>query len=109
MRTSLMYRAGETGLLNDLRRPGGVEVSARTFVLQNVRDAMAASAPFPKRPGHPQEVAGLALKMCRIPFLSGEDVHRDGAIRMTPRRPEWLPISQMLEISLQPRRTEYGL
>ncbi len=52
---------------------------------QNVKDALAASVPFPKRLGHPEEYASLAVEMCRNSYFNGEDVRLDGAIRMAPR------------------------
>ena len=50
-----------------------------------VKDALAASVPFPKRLGHPQEYAQLALTMITCGYFNGEDVRLDGAIRMAPR------------------------
>ena len=50
-----------------------------------VKDALAASVPFPKRLGHAAEYASLALEMCRNSYFNGEDVRLDGAIRMAPR------------------------
>jgi NAD(P)-dependent dehydrogenase (short-subunit alcohol dehydrogenase family) len=52
---------------------------------QHVNDALAASVPFPKRLGDPQEYASLAVEMCRNSYFNGEDVRLDGAIRMAPR------------------------
>jgi NAD(P)-dependent dehydrogenase (short-subunit alcohol dehydrogenase family) len=52
---------------------------------QAVRDALAASVPFPKRFGRPEEFAQLALTMIENDYLNGEDVRLDGAIRMPPR------------------------
>ena len=52
---------------------------------QNVKDALAASVPFPKRLGDPAEYATLALLMIKNGYFNGEDVRLDGAIRMTPR------------------------
>jgi NAD(P)-dependent dehydrogenase (short-subunit alcohol dehydrogenase family) len=52
---------------------------------QNVKDALAASVPFPKRLGNPTEYASLAVEMCRNSYFNGEDVRIDGAIRMAPR------------------------
>ncbi len=49
---------------------------------QNVKDALAASVPFPKRLGDPSEYASLAVEMCRNSYFNGEDVRLDGAIRM---------------------------
>ena len=52
---------------------------------QHVRDALAASVPFPKRLGLPEEYARLALTMIETVYFNGEDVRLDGAIRMAPR------------------------
>ncbi|MEI6418686.1 MAG: SDR family NAD(P)-dependent oxidoreductase [Sphingomonadales bacterium] len=52
---------------------------------QNVKDALGASVPFPKRLGAPEEYASLAVEMCRNGYFNGEDVRLDGAIRMAPR------------------------
>ncbi len=50
-----------------------------------VKDALAASVPFPKRLGNPEEYARLALCMIETGYFNGEDVRLDGAIRMAPR------------------------
>ena len=50
-----------------------------------VKDALAASVPFPKRLGNPEEYAHLALTMVENGYFNGEDVRLDGAIRMAPR------------------------
>ena len=49
---------------------------------EHVRDALSASVPFPKRFGHPEEYASLALEMCRNPYFNGAAVRLDGGIRM---------------------------
>ncbi len=51
----------------------------------NVKAALAAQVPYPKRRGEPTEYASLALEMIRNPYFNGEDVRLDGAIRMGPR------------------------
>ncbi|MXP45137.1 SDR family NAD(P)-dependent oxidoreductase [Allopontixanthobacter sediminis] len=50
-----------------------------------VKDALAASVPFPKRLGYPEEYAQLALAMIGNGYFNGEDVRLDGGIRMAPR------------------------
>jgi NAD(P)-dependent dehydrogenase (short-subunit alcohol dehydrogenase family) len=50
-----------------------------------VKDALAASVPFPKRLGNPEEYARLAVCMIETGYFNGEDVRLDGAIRMAPR------------------------
>lgn len=52
---------------------------------QNVRDALGASVPHPKRLGDPAEFAHLAMTMIENGYFNGEDVRLDGAIRMAPR------------------------
>lgn len=52
---------------------------------QNVKDALGASVPFPKRLGNPEEYAQLAMTMIECGYFNGEDVRLDGAIRMAPR------------------------
>ncbi|WP_446680577.1 SDR family NAD(P)-dependent oxidoreductase [Camelimonas abortus] len=51
----------------------------------NVKAALAAQVPFPRRLGNPEEYAHLALTMITNSYFNGEDVRLDGAIRMAPR------------------------
>ncbi len=51
----------------------------------NVKAALAASVPFPKRLGQPAEYAELAEQMITNGYFNGESVRLDGAIRMAPR------------------------
>lgn len=51
----------------------------------NVKAALAASVPFPRRPGHPDEFAALAELMITNVYFNGASVRLDGAIRMAPR------------------------
>ncbi|MEI9982703.1 MAG: SDR family NAD(P)-dependent oxidoreductase [Aliidongia sp.] len=62
--------------------PGIFDTPLMNSAPQNVKDALGASVPFPKRLGNPAEYASLALEMCRNPYFNGEDVRLDGAIRM---------------------------
>ena len=53
---------------------------------QKVQDALAASIPFPKRLGRPDEFAHLAASIVENMALNGEVIRRlDGALRMAPR------------------------
>lgn len=65
--------------------PGIFETPLMLGAPQNVKDALAASVPFPKRLGNPPEYAHLALTMIENSYFNGEDVRLDGAIRMAPR------------------------
>lgn len=50
-----------------------------------VFDALAASVPFPKRLGRPEEFASLVLELCRNTYFNGQVIRLDGGIRMPPR------------------------
>ena len=52
---------------------------------QNVLDSLAASVPFPKRLGKPEEFGSLALELARNSYFNGQCIRLDGAIRMAPR------------------------
>jgi NAD(P)-dependent dehydrogenase (short-subunit alcohol dehydrogenase family) len=65
--------------------PGIMMTPMMAGMPQNVQDALAASIPFPKRLGRPDEYASLVLEMVRNTYLNGECVRLDGAIRMAPR------------------------
>jgi NAD(P)-dependent dehydrogenase (short-subunit alcohol dehydrogenase family) len=65
--------------------PGIFDTPLMRGAPQAVKDALAASVPFPKRLGNPAEYAGLALTMIENGYFNGEDVRLDGAIRMAPR------------------------
>lgn len=65
--------------------PGIFDTPLLQAAPQNVKDALAASVPFPKRLGKPDEYARLALTMIECGYFNGEDVRLDGAIRMSPR------------------------
>ncbi len=65
--------------------PGIVDTPLMQGAPENVKAALAASVPFPKRLGTPDEYASLALEMCRNGYFNGEHVRLDGAIRMAPR------------------------
>jgi NAD(P)-dependent dehydrogenase (short-subunit alcohol dehydrogenase family) len=62
--------------------PGIFETPLMMGAPEKVKEALAASVPFPKRLGRPEEYAALALEMIRNPYFNGEDVRLDGAIRM---------------------------
>ena len=65
--------------------PGIMMTPMMAAMPENVQQALAASIPFPKRLGHPEEYASLVLEMCRNVYLNGECIRLDGAIRMPPR------------------------
>ncbi len=50
-----------------------------------VLNSLAASVPFPKRLGKPEEYGSLALELARNSYFNGQCIRLDGAIRMAPR------------------------
>jgi NAD(P)-dependent dehydrogenase (short-subunit alcohol dehydrogenase family) len=52
---------------------------------EDVQASLAASIPFPKRLGHPEEFASLAVHVVTNTHLNGEVIRLDGALRMAPR------------------------
>ena len=65
--------------------PGIFDTPLLAGAPENVRNALAASVPFPKRLGVPDEYAHLAETMITNGYFNGECVRLDGAIRMAPR------------------------
>lgn len=52
---------------------------------QEVQDSLAATLPFPKRLGKPEEFGLMVDQMVRNPILNGETVRLDSALRMAPK------------------------
>jgi NAD(P)-dependent dehydrogenase (short-subunit alcohol dehydrogenase family) len=65
--------------------PGIFDTPLLARAPQNVKDALSASVPYPRRLGRPEEFAHLAHTMITNGYFNGEDVRLDGAIRMAPR------------------------
>ncbi len=65
--------------------PGLFDTPMMSGLPQEVQDSLAASVPFPKRLGRPQEIAALAAHVVRNGYLNGETIRLDGALRMAPR------------------------
>jgi NAD(P)-dependent dehydrogenase (short-subunit alcohol dehydrogenase family) len=52
---------------------------------QEAQDSLAAAIPFPRRLGHADEFASLAMHMIDNSYLNGEVVRLDASLRMAPR------------------------
>ena len=65
--------------------PGIFDTPLLARAPDNVKAALGAQVPFPRRLGRPDEYAQLALTMITNGYFNGEDVRLDGAIRMAPR------------------------
>jgi len=65
--------------------PGIFETPLMAGLPDQVKDALAASVPFPKRLGAPDEFAALVEALIENGYMNGESIRLDGAIRMAPR------------------------
>lgn len=65
--------------------PGTFATPPMMAVPEAMRDAFAANVPFPRRLGDPAEYAALAVHLTENPYLNGEVVRIDGAVRFQPR------------------------
>ena len=65
--------------------PGTFDTPLLASRPQEIRDALAAATPHPRRLGDPDEFARLAVAIVENPMLNGETIRLDGAIRMGPR------------------------
>ena len=65
--------------------PGTFDTPMLAMAPQEVRDALAAQVPFPRRLGRPAEFAALACHIVENAMLNGETIRLDGAIRMGPK------------------------
>ncbi|MCK9489665.1 MAG: SDR family oxidoreductase [Xanthomonadales bacterium] len=52
---------------------------------ESVQQSLAASIPFPSRLGQPEEFADLAAFILATPYLNGETIRLDGAVRLATR------------------------
>jgi NAD(P)-dependent dehydrogenase (short-subunit alcohol dehydrogenase family) len=50
-----------------------------------VQDSLGKQVPFPARLGRPEEFAAMVQAIFEVPYLNGETIRLDGAIRMQPK------------------------
>ncbi len=65
--------------------PGLIATPLLLNMPQEVQDSLKATSIFPKRLGLPKEFAALAAHIVENPFINGEVIRLDGALRMQPR------------------------
>ncbi|KOU58955.1 3-hydroxy-2-methylbutyryl-CoA dehydrogenase [Streptomyces sp. MMG1533] len=65
--------------------PGIMDTPMLARLRDDIREGLAATVPHPKRLGAPDDFARLAVEMLENPYLNGQTVRLDGAIRMAPR------------------------
>ncbi len=66
-------------------QPGIFDTPAMARATPEMKQALGAMVPFPKRMGDASEYASMALELIRNGYVNGETVRLDGAIRMQPR------------------------
>ena len=65
--------------------PGIFETPMLTGMPAEVQEALGKMVPFPSRLGKPSEFAMLVRQIVENPYLNGEVIRLDGAIRMQPK------------------------
>jgi NAD(P)-dependent dehydrogenase (short-subunit alcohol dehydrogenase family) len=65
--------------------PGIIDTPLLGQLPEEVRVALAASVPFPKRLGVPQDYAQVVEMIIQSGYLNGEVIRLDGALRMAPK------------------------
>jgi NAD(P)-dependent dehydrogenase (short-subunit alcohol dehydrogenase family) len=51
----------------------------------DVQESLGKQVPFPPRLGRPEEFAAMVQTIFEVPYLNGETIRLDGAIRMQPK------------------------
>jgi len=65
--------------------PGLMDTPLLAGLRDDILQELAASVPNPHRLGKPSEYAQLAAHIVENPYLNGETIRLDGALRMAPR------------------------
>ncbi len=65
--------------------PGLMDTPLLGQLPEEARASLGSGVPFPRRLGVPEDFAGLVAHVCENPYLNGEVVRLDGALRMPPR------------------------
>lgn len=65
--------------------PGIFDTPMLARLRDDIREGLANSVPHPKRLGHADDYAHLAIALLENQYVNGETIRVDGAIRMAPR------------------------
>ena len=65
--------------------PGTMGTPLMLSVSEETRDKLVENIVFPKRMGRPEEFALLVESIARNPYLNGETIRLDGALRFPPK------------------------
>ncbi len=75
----------EYGIRVNAIAPGIFNTPMLAMAPENVKQALGAMVPFPKRLGHPSEYARLVQHIIENTMINGEVIRLDGGIRMAAR------------------------
>lgn len=65
--------------------PGTMGTPIMMRVSEQMREKLEADIVFPRRMGRPEEFALLVESIVRNPYLNGETIRLDGALRFRPK------------------------
>jgi NAD(P)-dependent dehydrogenase (short-subunit alcohol dehydrogenase family) len=65
--------------------PGTFDTAMLSRLRDDIRAGLADAIPHPKRLGDAEDYAHLAVSVIENPFINGETIRLDGALRMAPR------------------------
>ncbi len=65
--------------------PGSFDTPIFGLVPEDMRQALSSIVPFPTRMGEPDEFAHLVQHIVENPYLNGETIRIDGAVRFPPK------------------------
>jgi NAD(P)-dependent dehydrogenase (short-subunit alcohol dehydrogenase family) len=65
--------------------PGVFDTPMLARLRPDIREALERSVPHPSRLGTPDDYARMAVSLLENPYVNGETIRLDGAIRMPPR------------------------
>jgi NAD(P)-dependent dehydrogenase (short-subunit alcohol dehydrogenase family) len=85
MTIQLARELGRHGIRVMAIAPGPQDTPMLGLLRDDIRQALEAQIPFPSRLGRPQEFAALVKHIVENPYLNGEVIRIDGALRAGPR------------------------
>lgn len=65
--------------------PGSFDTPIFGMVPDDMKEGLSSIVPFPKRMGHPDEFGLLVTSIVANPYLNGEVIRIDGAVRFPPK------------------------
>ena len=65
--------------------PGIFDTAMMAGTTEELRQSLGSQIPFPPRLGKPDEFAQMVQAIIENPYLNGEVVRLDGAVRMQPK------------------------